>query len=193
MTKQWNTDNIQFLTQDEMRRLLAVIKGKRDYALFLIAYRHGLRASEVGILTEDDIDLTRGTIRVHRLKGSLGGVYPMQNDEVKAIRAMLRARGVQSPILFLSKLLIAVSRRSLDLLMKKYGERAGIPAHNRHFHTLKHSIATHLLDAGVGLPFVQDWLGHVDIQNVAIYLHLTSYKRKEEARPHTSVISLRKR
>ena len=182
MSKQWNADHIQFLTQNEMRRLLAVIKGKRDYALFLIAYRHGLRASEIGLLTEDDIDLTRGTIRVHRLKGSLGGVYPMQNDEIKAIRAMLRARAVQSPILFLSKLLIAVSRRQLDLNMKKYGEKAGIPKHKRHFHTLKHSIATHLLDAGTDLRFVQDWLGHKDIKNTAIYAQLTTHRRKDEAR-----------
>ena len=158
------------------------IKNKRDYALFLIAYRHGLRASEVGMLTEDDIDLTRGTIRVHRLKGSLGGVYPMQNDEIKAIRAMLRARVVQSPILFLSKLLIAVSRRQLDLLMKKYGAKARIPEHKRHFHTLKHSIATHLLDAGTDLRFVQDWLGHKDIKSTAIYAQLTTHRRKDEAR-----------
>jgi len=180
--KRWGAEQIQFLTQNEMRRLLDAIKKKRDYALFLIAYRHGLRASEVGILTEDDIDLTRGTIRVHRLKGSLGGVYPMQNDEVKAIRTMLRARAVQSPILFLSKLLIPISRRQLDLLMKKYGEKARIPEHKRHFHTLKHSIATHLLDAGTDIRFVQDWLGHKDIKSTAIYAQLTTHRRKDEAR-----------
>ena len=88
--KKWGAEDIQFLTQDEMRRLLAAIKDKRDYALFLIAYRHGLRASEVGILTVDDLDLKQGTIRVHRLKDSASGVYPMQNDEVKAIKAMLK-------------------------------------------------------------------------------------------------------
>ena len=96
--KRWGADQIQFLTQDEMRRLLAVIKDKRDYALFLIAYRHGLRASEVGMLAEDDLDLKRGTIRIHRLKGSLGGVYPMQNDEIKAVRSMLQARGQYNPL-----------------------------------------------------------------------------------------------
>jgi len=124
-------DTIQFLTQDEMRRLLGVIKGKRDYALFLIAYRHGLRASEVGILTVDDLDLKQGTIRVHRLKDSLGGVYPMQNDEVTAVKAMLKSGEYQNPpILFLSRLLTAISRRQLDVLIKQYGQKARIPAHN---------------------------------------------------------------
>ena len=175
-------ETIQFLTQDEMRRLLRAIKDKRDYALFLIAYRHGLRASEVGILTEDDLDLKRGTIRIHRLKGSLGGVYPMQNDEVKAVKAMLKERGVQSPTLFISRLLTAISRRQIDKLIKQYGQKARIPAHKRHFHTLKHSIATHLLDAGTDLRFVQDWLGHKDIQSTAIYAQLTSHSRNAEAR-----------
>ena len=180
--KRWGAEQIQFLTQDQMRRLLGVIKGKRDYALFLIAYRHGLRASEVGILTEDDLDLKRGTIRIHRLKGSLGGVYPMPQDEVKAVRAMLRARAVDSPILFLSQKLAGISSRRIDALTKHYGEKARIPPHKRHFHTLKHSIATHLLDAGAGLRFVQDWLGHKDIQNTAIYAQLTSHSRNAEAR-----------
>ena len=71
-------DIIQFLTQDEMRRLLGAIDNKCAYALFLIAYRHGLRASEVGMLQVDDVELKRGRIHIHRFKGSLSGVHPMR-------------------------------------------------------------------------------------------------------------------
>ena len=74
-----------YLTFDEMKRLLAVIKSKRDYALFLIAYRHGLRASEVGMLHVADVELKRGRIQIRRLKGSHSGIHPMRPDEVKAV------------------------------------------------------------------------------------------------------------
>jgi len=147
-----------YLTFDEMKRLLAAIKSKRDYALFLIAYRHGLRASEVGMLQVDDIDLKRSTIHIHRLKGSLSGVHPMRPDEVKAVKAMLKHRDVLSPTLFLSRISQPISRRMLDVLMKQYGEQARIPKPKQHFHCLKHSIGTHMSAAGADVHVIQD--GH---------------------------------
>ncbi len=78
---------MQFLTQEELKRLLAVIKDKRDKALFLLAYRHGLRASEIRLLQRTDVDLKQGRITIHRLKGSLSGIYPLQPDVIKLLRA----------------------------------------------------------------------------------------------------------
>lgn len=75
-----------------------------------------------------------------------------------------------------------MSRRGLDWLMKQYGKTAKLPADKQHFHVLKHSIATHLLDAGADIRFVQDWLGHSNIQNTVIYTYLTSATRSERAR-----------
>lgn len=86
-----NSTTIQFLTQDELRRLFGAIESKRDHALFLLAYRHGLRASEVGLLQVDDVDLKRSTIHIHRLKGSLSGIHPMRPDEVKAVLGYTQA------------------------------------------------------------------------------------------------------
>jgi type 1 fimbriae regulatory protein FimB len=74
MPRSPRTETIRFLTLDELGRLLAATRGSaRDRALFLLAYRHGLRASEVGLLRADDLDLRALRLVVHRLKGSLSG------------------------------------------------------------------------------------------------------------------------
>jgi type 1 fimbriae regulatory protein FimB len=180
--KRWTAASINFLTQDEMRRLLSAIDSKRDQAMFLLAYRHGLRASEVGMLRTADLDLKQYRLRIQRLKNSLAGLHPLQPDELKALKAYLKERRSNAPALFLSRNHTPISRRRLDELMKYYGEEADIPAAKRHFHVLKHSIATHLLDAGADLRFVQGWIGHASIKNTVIYAQLTSRRRDEEAR-----------
>jgi len=173
---------MQFLTQEELKRLLAVIKEKRDKALFLLAYRHGLRASEVGLLQRTDVDLKQGRITIHRLKGSLSGIYPLQPDMIKLLRSYLRARTDASPYLVLSNRGVPIDRRTLWCAMQTYGKKAGLPPEKRKFHSLKHSIATHLLDARGELKFVQDWVGHKNIQNTTKYAQLTNPRRDEEAR-----------
>jgi site-specific recombinase XerD len=66
--------------------------------------------------------------------------------------------------------------------MRKYGPLAKLPPEKQHFHVLRHSIATHLLDAGADVLFVKDWLGHSNIQNTMIYTHLTTATREAKAR-----------
>jgi integrase/recombinase XerD len=173
---------INFLTQDELRQLLKVIHSKRDKAIFLVAYRHGLRASEIGLLQRADVDVKQGRVSIHRLKGSISGVYPMQPDILKAVRSYLRTRADESPYLFLSNRNVPISRFMLWELMQQYGEIAGLPVEKRKFHCLKHSIATHLLDAGADLAFVKDWLGHANIQNTTIYARLTTATLDAQAR-----------
>jgi len=173
---------MQFLTQEELKRLFSVIKGKRDKALFLLAYRHGLRASEIGLLQRTDVDLKQGRITIHRLKGSLLGIYPLQPNVIKLLRAYLRSRTDSSPYLFISNRGVPLDRRTLWCAMDTYGKKAGAPPEKRKFHSLKHSIATHLLDAGGELRFVQDWVGHKNVQNTAEYAQLTNPRRDEAAR-----------
>lgn len=196
--KMSNINTIKYLTQDELKRLFQVIEtskpsrhmpsamkislAKRNLAIFLVAYRHGLRASEVGMLKLTDINTDHGRIFCNREKNGISGEYPMQADEIKALRAWLKERKDSVPALFPSLRNQPISRRMLDDLMKDYGEKAGIPLDKRHFHVLRHSIATHLLDAGADLRFVQDWLGHANIQSTIVYAQLTNKARDEQAR-----------
>lgn len=183
------SDTITYFTPDELRSLFAAISNKRDRALFLVAYRHGLRASEVGKLRVVDVDWKRLRIKLTRLKGSFGGEHPLEADEVRILKSYLREREQSerlkdTPILFPSNRNLPIGRRMLDKLIKQYGAKAKLPTEKLHFHTLKHSIATHLLEASDDIRFVQDWLGHSNIQNTVIYTHLVSTGRFEKARKH---------
>jgi len=173
---------IKFLTTDELKRLISAIKDKRDKAIFVTAYRHGLRASEVGLLHINDVDFKGLRIVIRRVKGSRSGTYPMQPDEARILKSYVRSRTDSSPYLFLSNRGTPIQRVMLHYLMKRYGDLARLPDEKRHFHTLRHSIATHLLDAGQDLRFVQDWLGHSNIQNTVIYTYLSSATREQKAR-----------
>jgi type 1 fimbriae regulatory protein FimB len=176
------TNTIHYLSQEKLKRPLKEIVTKRDKALILLAYSYGLRASEVGLLRREDIDFDRLKIRITRLKGSISSEYSLRPEVAKALKSYLRTRKDNSPVLFPSRRGLPINRRTLDYLMKKYGEKAKIPKEKRHFHVLKHSIATHLLDAGVDIMFVKDWLGHKNIQNTIVYSQLTSRTREEQAR-----------
>ena len=126
------TDTIRFLTLDEFGRLLAAARGSsRDRALFLLAYRHGLRASEVGLLRAEDLDLRTLRLTVHRLKGSHSGTHPLQPDEAKAIRVWLREREQPLVLAHLGGNCVYVTRRGDDAvsrLQRGGGEVAADPA-----------------------------------------------------------------
>jgi integrase len=165
---------VRYLTPHEIRRLFAVIDTPRDRALFLCAYRHGLRPGEAPLLAVDDFDATRRRIRNERLKGTYDREQPMQPDEATAPRLYLQERPRASSGLFLSRRGVPISVRTLDWLMKRSGARARLPAEKRHFHALRHSIATHLLSAGADLRLIQGWLGHANIQSTVLYASLVS-------------------
>ena len=95
----------------------------------------------------------------------IDALVPMQPDDVRLVRAYLRTREVDSPYLFVSTRGIPLERRSYWDVMQQYGQVAGIPKAKRRFHALRHTIAVHLPDAGADVAFVQDRLGHANIQN----------------------------
>ena len=111
-------------------------------------------------------------------------LHPLQADEVRILKSYLRTREDSLPYLFPSRKGAPISRAMLDVLIKSYGEKAKLPEDKRHFHVLKHSIATHLLDTGADIRFVQDWLGHANIQNTVIYAQISVGNREQRAREH---------
>jgi len=175
-------NTIKYLTQDELKRLLAVVTSRRDRAIFLVAYHHGLRLREAANLKVEDVDLDRKRIWIVRLKGSRSGEYPMHEAEVRALKSWLWERKYNdNPYLFPSQQKRPISGRMLGYLMHLYGKQANLPEDKRHFHVFKHSIATHMLEAGADVSFVQNWLGHRDINSTMVYAQITNRARDEQA------------
>jgi site-specific recombinase XerC len=112
-----------------------------------------------------DINLVQYRITLQRLKGSYSGILlcglmKLRVDEIKAPKAYPQECTIESPMLFRSQRGTPISRRQLDTPIIHSSEGAEVPASKRHFHGLKHFMATHLLDAGADRRFVQDWVGH---------------------------------
>ena len=136
----------------------------------------------MSLLQRDDIHAKQGRIYIPRVKGSIAKTYPMQPEDLRAVRAYLRTRADDSPYLFISTRGIPLERRSYWDLMQKYGKVADIPKSKRRFHALRHAIAVHLLDAGADVAFVQDRLGHANIQNTMVYMRYTTVTRDAQTR-----------
>ena len=171
------TETLTFLTQTELKALLDGAKrsGVRDYAMFLLAYRHGLRASEVCNTTVDSVDLDAMNIRCERGKGSISNWQQLAKDEVKAVAAWLKKRPkTDSPFLFVSRKGSPVSRSQFFRIVRAVGLKAGLPSSKCHPHILKHSVGTHLANAGMPIQFIQQRLGHRNVQNTMVYLQVSS-------------------
>jgi len=178
-------EKLVYLTEEEWQRLLKAIDNTRDKAVFITAYTYGLRASEVGMLRVSDVDFARDRIFIRRLKGSISGEWPLLPEVAKAIKRWLRVRQKQGlgdkTALFVTRQGTPIHRSTLHLLMRKYGERAGIPEHKQHFHVLKHSRAMHLLEETHDIVGTKDWLGHKNIQNTMKYVQVLGFHRWEFA------------
>jgi len=169
---------VKFLTQTQTTQFFSVISDPRDRALFAIIYHYGLRVTEATLLQAEDIDLIHHRIIVHRLKGGFGGERPLLANTARVIGAYLPARLPTGTALFTGRQ-GNLHRQRIQQLFKQYAQSAGIgPQYT--VHCLRHSIGTHLLDAGFGIEFVRDHLGHVNIQNTLIYAQLTNRRRETE-------------
>src|SRR5258708_38875103 len=121
----------EYLTGAEIETLMAAARkssryGHRDATMILIAYRHGLRASEICDLQWHQVELTAGRLHVRRTKRGTSSVHPLQGDELRALRPLQREQA-PSPHVFVSERGAPMAPKSFQPLVRGLGERAGMP------------------------------------------------------------------
>lgn len=167
----------EHLTADEVERLIqaAATAGRhrsRDSALILIAYRHGLRVSELVSLRWDQVDLERGTMHVNRCKRGDAGTHPLSAREVTILRDLQSAYPSSSQI-FSSERGSPLTTSTVRKIVARSGELAGVgfPVHP---HMLRHATGYYLANQGVDTRTIQAYLGHRNIMHTVRYTQLAA-------------------
>ena len=156
-------------------------KGVRDLAILELFYSAGLRLSELAGLNEADVDLVSDQVKV-RGKGKKERIVPIGGPAGAALRryyrhrdALVAAAGSERRAVFLNLRGRRLTPRGVQLAMKALFRE--LPrGRDLHVHALRHSFATHLLDAGADLRAVQELLGHASLSTTQVYTH-TSVER----------------
>ncbi|MGL4401405.1 MAG: tyrosine recombinase XerC [Luteolibacter sp.] len=149
----------------------------RDVAILELFYSCGLRISELLALDVKHVDFIGETVRVVG-KGSKERMVPVGGPAIAAMQRYRQAAAVTSGALFLSTRLRRITQQAVDQLLKKYLKHSSIPF-GISPHKLRHSFATHLLDAGADLRSVQALLGHASLSTTQIYTHVTKERLKQ--------------
>ena len=149
----------------------------RDAAILELFYSCGLRISELLALDVKHLDFIGETVRVMG-KGAKERIVPVGGPALAAIQRYRQASAVASGALFLSTRRTRITQQAVDQLLKKYLKRSSIPFPISP-HKLRHSFATHLLDAGADLRSVQALLGHASLSTTQIYTHVTKERLKK--------------
>ncbi len=167
----------EYLTQDEVDALMSAA-GKigrhrhRDKTLILVAYRHGLRVSELIALRWDQVDLKQGHFHIKRLKRGTPSTHPIRGPEIRALRS-LRRKYPNTPYLFVTERGGPLTASTVRKLVTRAGEKAGLsfPVHP---HMLRHATGFYLANQGHDTRAIQHYLGHKQIAHTTRYTELAA-------------------
>lgn len=196
---QQREEGIKFLEEEDIQKLFkeAQKRSTRDYAILVVMYYRGLRASEVGrIGYPEDLKIdSKGKpyqIYIRRLKGGNAKWYDLGETERKALEDWLKSRNFSQDwegSLFPSSRRQGISRKTIHRLITMYCSLAGVEKpKGKSTHLMRHSCATHLHErAGATAVDIRDWLGQKSISSAEIYIHASKKRIKEIAEKFTKV------
>jgi len=163
----------EHLTEHEIDKLVEAAKdnrwGQRDATMILIAFRHGLRASELCGLQWSDVEFETGTLHLRRAKGGTTATHPLLGDELRALRSL--KRDAKSPFIFVSERGAPFTVSGFAKLIERAGIEAKLPL-KAHPHMLRHATGYALANRGTDTRTLQAYLGHRSIQSTVRYTEL---------------------
>jgi type 1 fimbriae regulatory protein FimB/type 1 fimbriae regulatory protein FimE len=172
----------EHLTSAEVERLIDAAKanryGQRDATMVLVAYRHGLRASELVDLRWDQIDFDAHTLAVRRAKRGLPSTHPIMGDEMRALRRLQREQDPKSAYVFTSERGSPFTTAGFARMVERAGvvAKLGFPAHP---HMLRHACGYKLANDGHDTRSLAHYLGHANMQSTARYTALAPDRFKD--------------
>jgi len=171
----------EHLTPSEVEKLIEAAKtnrhGHHDATMLLVAYRHGLRASELCGLEWSQVDFSDATLHVRRVKNGKAATHPIRGDEMRALRKLQR-EAPNSRFVFVNERGTPFSPDGFNWLVKRAGQKAGL-AFQVHAHMLRHSAGFKLAGDGHDTRAIQDYLGHRNISNTIRYTELSPTRFKD--------------
>ena len=172
----------EYLTEAEVERLLKAAGknrwGHRDATMLLVAYRHGLRASELVDLRWDQVEFRMASLHVRRVKQGTPSTHPILGDELRALRRLQRDQEPMSPFVFTSERGAPFSTAGFARMVERAGAEAGL-GFKAHPHMLRHACGFALANKGHDTRALQAYLGHKNIQHTVRYTELAPTQFKD--------------
>jgi integrase len=169
----------EHLTEREVERLIEAAKrnrwGNRDATMVLLAFRHGLRASELVDLRWEQVDLENAILHVRRVKQGTPATHPLAGRELRALRRLQREQVSKSPFVFVSERGTPFSNRGFQATVERAAQAASFDM-KVHPHMLRHSCGYKLANDGVDTRTIQ--AGHKSIQHTVRYTELAPTRFK---------------
>jgi integrase len=171
----------EYLTEAEVKKLIKAAAdnryGHRDSTMVLLAYRHGLRASELVDLRWEQVDLKSAVLHVRRVKQGSPVTHPLTGDELRALRRLEREQEPRSPFVFISERGTPFAVRGFQAMVDRAAQTAGLGI-KVHPHMLRHACGYKLANEGVDTRTIQAYLGHKSIQHTVRYTELSPTRFK---------------
>jgi integrase len=172
----------EYLTEVEVERLMNAAKknrwGQRDSTMVLVAYRHGLRASELVDLRWEQVEFATASLHVRRVKAGTPSTHPILGDELRALRVLKRDQEPKSPFVFTSERGTPFSTAGFARMVERAGQEAKL-SFKVHPHMLRHACGYALANKGHDTRALQAYLGHKNIQHTVRYTELSPTRFKD--------------